>query len=78
MVVTVRQAKANLSRLLEEAATGEEIVITCDGKPKARLVGLGAMRVPFRVNWRLIDGHRTRKKATPTEVLVREDRDSRD
>jgi prevent-host-death family protein len=36
--VNVHEAKTHLSRLLEEAAAGEEIVIAKAGKPKARLV----------------------------------------
>jgi prevent-host-death family protein len=78
MIVTVRQAKASLSRLLDEAAAGEEIVITCDGRPKARLVGLADARVPFRVNWNLIRRPSSRKGAKSADDLVREDRDSRD
>ena len=38
-VVTVRDAKAHLSALLEWVATGHELTITSDGKPKAKLVG---------------------------------------
>jgi prevent-host-death family protein len=37
-VVTVRDAKAHLSALLEWVASGHELTITSDGKPKARLV----------------------------------------
>ena len=37
-VVTVRDAKSHLSALLDWVAGGREIVITSDGKPKARLV----------------------------------------
>jgi prevent-host-death family protein len=36
--VSVREAKAQLSTLLQLAAAGEEIVITSDGEPKAMLV----------------------------------------
>lgn len=36
--VSVREAKDQLSALLQRAATGEEIVITSDGEPKAMLV----------------------------------------
>jgi len=35
------EAKTHLSALLEEAAAGEEIVITKHGKPIARLIGVG-------------------------------------
>lgn len=36
--VSVREAKDQLSALLQRAAGGEEIVITSDGEPKAMLV----------------------------------------
>ncbi len=36
--VSIGQAKAHLSRLAEEAASGEEIVITKHNRPVARLV----------------------------------------
>jgi len=37
-VITVRSAKAHLSALLELVASGTEVTITSDGKPKAKLV----------------------------------------
>jgi len=37
-VVSVREAKDNLSSLLDRAAKGERIVITSDGRPKAMIV----------------------------------------
>ena len=77
MVTNVRNAKAHLSELLDRAAAGEEIVITSDGKPKARIVAVGAAIKPFRVNRRLL-ARRARENATPAEVLVRDDRDTRD
>lgn len=77
MIATVRAAKARLSELLERAAAGEEIVITSDGRPKARLIGLaGTGAVPFRVNRTLLRGRP--KKGRPAEVLVRLERDTRD
>jgi prevent-host-death family protein len=36
-IVNVQSAKTHLSRLIEEAAAGEEIVIGKHGKPMARL-----------------------------------------
>jgi len=41
-VVTVRDAKAHLSALLEWVAAGHELTITSDGQPKARLVSARA------------------------------------
>ena len=37
-VVSVREAKDQLSSLLQRAASGEQIVITSDGEPKAMIV----------------------------------------
>jgi prevent-host-death family protein len=77
--ISVRAAKAHLSALLDEVAAGREIVITSDGKPKARLVPIsaGSQRKPF-------SGTREHLKTMPkwrggptAEELIREDRDSR-
>jgi len=46
--INIHEAKTHLSRLVEEAAAGEEIVIAKAGKPVARLVGLGAEARPRR------------------------------
>jgi prevent-host-death family protein len=43
-VVTVHQAKTNLSRLLERAANGEEIIIARGSNPVARLVPMGEIK----------------------------------
>jgi prevent-host-death family protein len=40
--VNIHAAKTHLSRLVDAAADGEEIVIACAGKPVARLVLLAA------------------------------------
>jgi prevent-host-death family protein len=42
--VTVRDAKAHLSALLEWVAAGNELTITSDGTPKAKLVSADATR----------------------------------
>ena len=39
-VISVRAAKAHLSALLELVAAGQEITITSDGKPKAKLISV--------------------------------------
>jgi hypothetical protein len=36
-VVTIHQAKTNLSRLIQKAAGGEEVIISRGSKPVARL-----------------------------------------
>jgi prevent-host-death family protein len=38
--VNIHEAKTHLSRLVEQAAAGEEIIIAKAGKPMARLVSL--------------------------------------
>jgi prevent-host-death family protein len=40
MTVNLYEAKASLSKRVERAAAGEEIIIAKAGKPKARLVAL--------------------------------------
>ena len=42
--VNIHEAKTHLSRLLERAEQGEEIVICKAGKPVAKLVGLRGLR----------------------------------
>jgi len=42
--VTIHQAKTNLSRLIDRAAAGEEIIIARGSKPVARLVPIGAVK----------------------------------
>jgi prevent-host-death family protein len=47
VVVNVHEAKTHLSRLLEQAHGGEEIIVAKAGKPYARLMPL-ATEVPAR------------------------------
>ena len=49
MNVSVYDAKTNLSRLLDRAANGEEIVITRNGRPVAKLVPAVAARRPRKL-----------------------------
>jgi prevent-host-death family protein len=77
MIANVRNAKARLSELLERAAAGEEIVITSDGRPKAKLVGIPPVRAIYHVNRRLL-AVATRKAGTTAEKAIRQDRDGRD
>ena len=56
--VNIHQAKTHLSRLVEKAAQGEEIVIAKSGKPRAKLVPLEDARAQRRAGrgrgkWRL-------------------------
>ncbi len=40
-VVTIHQAKTNLSRLIQKASGGEEVIISRGSKPVARLIAIG-------------------------------------
>lgn len=43
-IVTVHQAKTNLSRLIRKAAQGEEVIIARGPNPVARLVPVGEVK----------------------------------
>jgi prevent-host-death family protein len=49
MQVNIHEAKTHLSRLVDRAARGEEVVIARAGRPVARLVALAAEREPRRL-----------------------------
>ena len=76
-VVNVRAAKDQLSSLLEEAASGNEVIITSDGVPKAKLVPVRGQRRVFRVDWALLNSIPLKAGAPTAEAIVREDRDGR-
>jgi prevent-host-death family protein len=42
-VVTIHQAKTNLSRLIKKASAGEDVIIARGSKPVARLVPVGEL-----------------------------------
>ena len=74
--INVRAAKDGLSGLLEEAARGNEIVITSDGEPKARLVAVRRARKPFRVDWAWLESQPVSAQALAEDV-IRADREGR-
>ncbi len=41
MEIDAKKARTSLTRLLKRVASGEEVIITKDGKPVARLVPIG-------------------------------------
>lgn len=58
LIVNVHQAKTQLSRLLEQAHAGQEIILAKAGKPYARLMPLAApeaSRQPGRLAGRVED-----------------------
>ena len=70
ITVTIAQAKARLGKLLDYVAAGEEVLITRNGQPAARLT---AVKQPFP------DLSALRAKMPPwrkpSHVLIREMRD---
>ena len=46
--LNLHQAKTQLSRLVDEAARGREIIIAKAGRPKARLVALAPAKIKRR------------------------------
>jgi prevent-host-death family protein len=68
----IHEAKTQLSRLLESAAAGEEIIIAKAGKPVARLVGIEHRAAPRRKG--LLKGmvkiHDDFYKPLPEEVIA--------
>lgn len=77
-IVTVRDAKAHLSALLEWVSAGHELTITSDGKPKARLISATATK-PRKAFMGM--GDYLMKQPVHggpgAEEIVREDRDGR-
>ncbi len=77
-VISVRAAKAHLSALLDLVAAGQEITITSDGKPKARLV-----KVEPRERGKVFQGMGDYLMKQPihggptADEIIRADRDSR-
>ena len=74
-VLGVREAKDQLSSLLQRAATGEEIVITSDGVPTAMIVRYKPVirGKPFQPNLALLRSMPTTSDSTPA---IRAERDS--
>ena len=77
-VVTVRDAKAHLSALLDWVAGGHAVTITSDGKPKARLVSArpaGSRKVFQGMREALLQ--QPIHGGPAAEEVIREDRDGR-
>ncbi|MHB8870581.1 MAG: type II toxin-antitoxin system Phd/YefM family antitoxin [Thermoleophilia bacterium] len=76
--VSVREARAEIARLLEAVEAGEEVIITRRGDPVARLVGLDPVRsheitFPSRTDLR----ESLPPSPQPSSRLVRELREER-
>jgi prevent-host-death family protein len=87
MVATLKEGQQNLSQLVELASSGEDVVITVDGKPKAKLTR--ADPVPGRetpatdhTQWlkeleELREKYSTGKTGLTVEQILEEDRADR-
>jgi prevent-host-death family protein len=54
--VNIYQAKTQLSKLVDKAAQGEEIVIARNGRPVARLTALANGKTKRKITLGLLDG----------------------
>jgi prevent-host-death family protein len=72
-VVTIHQAKTNLSRLIQKAAGGEEVIISRGAKPVARLVPIGEVkgqRRPGALKGKLVVGQEFFEALPQSELSV--------
>jgi prevent-host-death family protein len=74
---TVREARAHFSEIVDAAARGEEIIITSHGEPKVKIVGYEKSGRPMKVDRKWLYGMPVPPRQTPSEVIIREDRDAR-
>ena len=82
MTATLTESQADLQRLVELASRGEEVLITVDGKPKAKLTSAGIpspAKSPDMASWlKELEGLRRRyatgKTGSTVEQILEEDR----
>jgi len=78
LTISVRSAKAHLSALLDLVAGGQEITITSDGKPKAKLVAsVAGERKVFQGMGDYLKSMPMQTKGPFADEIVRADRDGR-
>lgn len=75
MIKNLRESKAKLSELVDLAASGEDVLITVRGKPKARLTGVKKLPESDRATWikelRVLNKRYAPKKSvTPIEEIL--------
>jgi prevent-host-death family protein len=75
--IPVRAAKAKFSALLELVAGGQEVTITSDGKPKAKLVAAARPRKVFTGTWEQVKKLPLQSEGPFAEEIIRADRDGR-
>jgi prevent-host-death family protein len=70
-MVTIHDAKTNLSRLIQQASEGEDVIIARGSKPVARLVMLGELkgkRQPGSLKGKLVVGPEFFEPLPPEEM----------
>jgi prevent-host-death family protein len=85
MTATLRESQADLQRLVELASRGEDVVITVDGKPKAKLTSARALspaETPDMASWvkeleELRLRYHTGRTGQTVEQILEEDRAER-
>ncbi len=75
MISNLRESKAKLSELVDLAASGEDVLITVRGKPKARLTGVKQLPKDDRAAWikklrALHKCYAPKKPGTPIEEIL--------
>jgi len=83
MIATLRESKARLSELVACAESGEDVVITVHGEPRARLTAVRQDYRASRLRWaaglrRLQRKHSTGESAGSADSIVRELREERE
>ena len=73
--LTIREAREGLSHPDQMFAGNDEVLVVCRGEPVARILPVAPKR-----KIRSLAAFRAKQKmqTSPSEVLIREDRDSRD
>ena len=74
--VTLADAKAHLSELVERATRGETVRITRRGKPVARIVAIDRAPRPIDLGAMIALTESMPKQAEPTESWIRSMRDA--
>jgi prevent-host-death family protein len=85
MTATLRETQADLQRLVELASQGEEVIITVDGRPKAKLMPAGIpspTKAPDMEAWlkeleELRRKYATGKQGPTVDQILEEDREER-
>ncbi|HZV52372.1 MAG TPA: type II toxin-antitoxin system prevent-host-death family antitoxin [Candidatus Dormibacteraeota bacterium] len=79
LTIGIREAKAQLSRLVSEAERGTEWIITDRGRPVAKLVPLGEPTAPLEhrlarlEEWGWIEPRAPRPRSVPPPIRIRAD-----